>query len=71
MTLNSSQKTVGSSSVKTILGKTFSGSPVNACSVEPESVFKNVNLTKMRVFFTHQLYVGIPYRPYFKDLFLF
>ena len=41
MTLNSAQKTASSSSGKTILGKIFAGSPVNACSVEPESVLKN------------------------------
>ena len=35
------KKTACSSSVKTILGKTFAGSPVNACSVKSESVLKN------------------------------
>ena len=34
---NGAQKTASSQSVKTILDETFSGSPVNACSVEPES----------------------------------
>ena len=43
ITLNSALKTASSSSVKTNLGtgKTFAGSPVNACSVEPESVLNN------------------------------
>ena len=51
VTLYSAQKTASSSSVKTILGtdKTFAGSPVNACSVEPESVLKNYNLIKMSI----------------------
>ena len=38
---NSAQKTASSSSVKTILDKIFASSPVNACSVDPESVPKN------------------------------
>ena len=49
MTLNNAQKTASSLSVKTILGKTFAGSPVNACPVEPESVLKNENLIKMSI----------------------
>ena len=42
VTFNSAQNTASGSRVKTILGKTFAGgsTPVNACSVEPESVFK-------------------------------
>ena len=43
------KKTACGSSVKTILGKTFAGSPVNACSVEPESVLKKENLIKMSI----------------------
>ena len=46
MTLNSAQKTASSPSVKTILGKTVAGSPVNACSEEPESVLKNFEFNK-------------------------
>ena len=49
-TLNNAQKTASSSSAKTILGKTFAGSPVNACSVEPESVLKNSNFLNMSIF---------------------
>ena len=51
MTLNSAQKTAGSSSAKTILGKTFVGSSVNACSVAPEIMFLRIkNLIKMSIF---------------------
>ena len=46
MTLNNAQKTASSSSVKTILGKTFAGNPVNACSVEPEIVFLRIEFNK-------------------------
>ena len=45
LTLNSAQKTARNSSVKTILGKTFACSPVNAFSVEPE----NWNLVKLGI----------------------
>ena len=52
--LNCAQKTASislySTSVKTILGKTFAGgSPVNTCSVQPKSVLKNENLIKMSI----------------------
>ena len=43
VTLNNIQKTASSSSDKTILGKTFAGSSVNSCSVEPQSVLENLN----------------------------
>ena len=49
VTFNSAQNTASSLSVKTILGKTFAGSPVNACTVAPESVLKNSNLIKMTI----------------------
>ena len=51
MTFNSAQKTASGSSVKTILGKTFSGGPVNACSVESRVLFKNSNLIKMTILY--------------------
>ena len=70
MTLNNAQKTASSSGVKTSLGKTFAGSPVNACSVEPESVLKKLNLIKMSTLYAPAS-AGIPHRPYFKDLSLF
>ena len=46
VTLTSAQKTASSSSVKTILGKTFAGSPVNACILEPQSILLEFNKNK-------------------------
>ena len=41
VTLDSAQKTASGSSVKTILGKTFAGSPVTLALWKTESVLKN------------------------------
>ena len=75
MTLNSAQKTASSSSVKTILGKTFAGSTVNACSAEPDSVLElkfNKNEHSSHTSYTQGFFAVLISKicPYFESLHL-